>query len=406
MATTAKPEADEQPPSPKTDMDVDMDVDADAETDEDADADPITASYNIFLNPALPCGRRLLVLQHPNRTDDEPTQPRPQPTELRLKSDSGMVEVDVPLNTDAGAAYDREKGLRWGRALKSSMAAKNGGSHGLAGGFGFGAVQQRGGGRGKKGGGDADDEDKVLRTQTLGGQYPNADEVQYMVGVFQGNDIHLTPVSSLVLLRPQLHHIDATTQQERTAASAASSSAKEAAGSGSATAARAIHMTIKTTADGDAVTTETMADRLRFVQSEPWRKLPYTDENVEAAWDVYNDSLFLKTAPATESANDDATPAADARPERQLNDAVPRFGTKWGDRRLLEAVSGITKPEPEPAPVEVKPEPNKEKLPDPPADEAKRPRAHPKGAASAATRRGGRAKPASSKADASTVNID
>jgi DNA-directed RNA polymerase-3 subunit RPC5 len=151
--------------------------------------DPITATYNVFLNPALPHGRRLLVLQHPNRTDDAP---RPPPTELRLKAASGMVEVDMPM--DHTSAYDREKGLKWGRTLQASMAAKNGGSHGLAGGFGFGAVQQRG--ASKKAIELEDDsnldwneamrQNKVLTTQTLGGQYPEADEVQYMVGVFQG----------------------------------------------------------------------------------------------------------------------------------------------------------------------------------------------------------------------------
>lgn len=215
-------------------------------------------------------------------------------------------------------------------------------------------------------------------------------------------DLHLTPVSSLVLLRPQLHHLDAATQQERSAASAASASAKEAAGSGSATAARAIHMTIKTTADGDAVTTETMADRLRSVQSEPWRKLPYTDENVEAAWEVYNDSLFLKAVPAAEGAADNAAPAADAQPGAQLQDTTPRFDSKWGGKRLLEAVSGITKSDPEPAPVQAKPEPKTEKLPGPAAEEAKRQKARPRGgSAAAAGRRGGRAKPATT-----TINID
>lgn len=162
----------------------------------DDDDDPITASYPVFLNPALPLGRRLLVLQHPNRTDESGT--RPPPSELRLKAESGMVEVDMPL--DYTEAYDRDKGLRWGRTLQMSMAAKNGGSHGLAGGFGFGAVQQRGSGSGaggrKRSEVDAEDlidwneairQDKVLRTQTLGGQYPDADEVQYMVGVFQGS---------------------------------------------------------------------------------------------------------------------------------------------------------------------------------------------------------------------------
>jgi DNA-directed RNA polymerase-3 subunit RPC5 len=77
------------------------------------------------------------------------------------------------------------------------MASKNGGSHGLAGGFGFGAVQQRGGAR-KRADEDEDEhmdwneamrQQKVLTTQTLGGQLSGDDGVQYMVGVFQGSTI-------------------------------------------------------------------------------------------------------------------------------------------------------------------------------------------------------------------------
>lgn len=182
--------------------------------DVDSDDDPITASYPVFLNPALPLGRRLLVLQHPNRTDDSP---RPPPSELRLKAQSGMVEVDMPL--DYTTAYDREKGQKWGRTLQSSMASKSGGSHGLAGGFGFGAVQRNTGGR-KKNDDDDDDlmdwnesvrQDKVLRTQTLGGQYPDADEVQYMVGVFQGSKYLLSFIlfGFLVLSSTVYHSVSA-----------------------------------------------------------------------------------------------------------------------------------------------------------------------------------------------------
>jgi hypothetical protein len=86
--------------------------------------------------------------------------------------------------------------------LNASMATKNGGSHGLAGGFGFGTVQARGG---RKKAEEEDEvmdwaeavrQDKVLRTQTLGGQYPEYKEVQHMVGVFQGS-------KSQQLLSPQ-----------------------------------------------------------------------------------------------------------------------------------------------------------------------------------------------------------
>lgn len=167
-------------------------------------------------------------------------------------------------------------------------------------------------------------------------------------------------------------------------------------------------MTIKATADGDAVTTETMADRLRFVQTEPWRKMRYTDENEEAAWEVYNESLFLrpKADDADTAGAEPATEGSEAV-ERDLEERVPKFGAKWGDKKMLEAVSGIVKPEPEPEP-EVKPEP-KDKQPEQApkdADEARKPKGRTRGGSTAAaSRRGGRAKTAS-KAAASTVDID
>ncbi|KAM0457472.1 hypothetical protein ACHAPV_003380 [Trichoderma viride] len=363
--------------------------------DSTEDDDPITASYQVFLNPSLPLGRRLLVLQHPNRTD---STPRPPPTELRLKEHSGMVEVDIPQ--DNTTAYDREKGLKWGRALQNSMAVKNGGSHGLAGGFGVGAVQQRA--PRKKGDVEEDDnldwndavrQGRVLSTQTLGGQYPDTDEVQYMVGVFQGKDLHLTPVSNLIHLRPQLHHIDATTQQDRQSSAAAAASSKEG-GTAPTAAARAIHMTIKTAADGtaDGVSTETMADRLRSVQTEPWRKMRYTDENEETAWEVYNDSLFLRPKADPTAAAGESAPAPE---DHDLEELVPTLGNKWNDNEFLESISGIKKPEPVPVqPVEKKPESRAITAPveeaPPPRTTAARPRA---GAAAAlASRRGGRSK--------------
>ncbi|KAH8736470.1 Sin-like protein conserved region-domain-containing protein [Ilyonectria robusta] len=378
-------------------MDLDADIDPSLTATLDDDDDPVTATYQVFINPSLPLGRRLLVLQHPNRTDDAP---RPPPTELRVKANAGMVEVDMPL--DNSAAYDREKGLKWGRTLHTSMAAKNGGSHGLAGGFGFGTVQRGAGGR-KKAEGEDDDvldwteavrQDKVLRTQTLGGQYPDYKEVQHMVGVFQGKDLHLTPVSSLVHLRPQLHHIDAAAQLERQAAASAS---KEAAPTTGAGAARAIHMTVKATGDGDGVTTETMADRLRAVQSEHWRTLRYTDENEEAAWEVYNESLFLRPAQEGDAENEDAA----GEDERPLDEAVPHFGARWTDKQLLEAVSGIEKPDPVPVvkeePKPIQPAPVQPVQPEPAPEEARKPKLRPRGGAAAGpSRRGGRTRGASS----------
>ncbi|KAL6923604.1 hypothetical protein ACHAPO_007842 [Fusarium lateritium] len=401
-------------PAPAASMDVDqMDVDSSIKPstannattidDDDDDDDPVTATYNVFINPSLPLGRRLLVLQHPNRTDESP---RPPPTELRVKAQAGMVEVDVPL--DNTVAYDREKGLKWGKTLNASMATKNGGSHGLAGGFGFGTVQARGGRKKAEEDDEAVDwaeavrQDKVLRTQTLGGQYPEYKEVQHMVGVFQGKDLHLTPVSSLVHLRPQLHHIDATVQQERQAAATKDSAPTTTGGT-----ARAIHMTVKATGDGETVTTETMADRLRSVQTEHWRTMHYTDENEEAAWEVYNESLFLRRTQDDE-AEEKADDADDAdEKEQALEESVPKFARRWNDNDLLYAVSGIERPKTPELVVkeEPKPAPSKQaEQPVPGSEEARKPKLRPRGGAAAGgvARRGGKPRAAASK----TVNID
>lgn len=177
----------------------------------------------------------------------------------------------------------------------------------------------------------------------------------------------MTPVSNLVHLRPQLHHVDAVAHQERLAATNA---AKDAASgpSGAASGAKAIHMTIKQGSDGNVVTTETMIDRLHAVQKEEWRRLKFTDENDEAAWEVYQESMILggkeaaKRAAEAERAarlaalNDDEDEdgedkgkgkemvAEEAKMEVDIVEQVSKLSTTWGDDQLLEAVSGIVKP--------------------------------------------------------------
>lgn len=162
------------------------------------DDDPIVATINVLVKPSLPAHRRVLVLEHPTRSDG--SRPARAPLELRTKPATGMVELDFPVDF-AGPGYDRAKGKAWGAHLARSTEAKKGGSHGLAGGFGVGAPPPRA----SAGGSRRDDptagldasmmdwtealrRDLVLRTQTLGGQTPDAGaESKYMVGVFAGS---------------------------------------------------------------------------------------------------------------------------------------------------------------------------------------------------------------------------
>ena len=187
--------------------------------------------------------------------------------------------------------------------------------------------------------------------------------------IFLTEHLHLTPVSNLIHLRPQLHHIDAATQQERQSSAAAAAAANKDGAPATTSSARAIHMTIKTTSDGaDGVSTETMADRLRAVQTEPWRKMRYTDENDETAWDVYNESLFLRPRADPTTTGEQQQQQAEA--DHDLEELVPTLGNKWDDTQFLESISGIKKPQP---------------VPEPPAAEQKKPEPAAAAAAAATT---------------------
>ncbi|RWA12445.1 hypothetical protein EKO27_g2640 [Xylaria grammica] len=255
--------------------------------DPPADPDPIIASYKVYANPALATGRKLLIMQHPNQQGPI-NYPYASITDIRIKNRSGMVEVDVPIS-HALADYDRDKGQRWGGALAKSLAAKNGGTHGLAGGFGVGVSTIRPSKRRDEFEKDIDmmdwseavRQDKVLRTKTLGGQLPaeSETECQWMVGVFKGN---------------------AMSEQERAGRreGAGSVGGKEGVpATASSAGARAIHMSIKSAdSGGGELTTETMADRLRTVQTEAWSRLQYEDDESAKSWNVFNNNLVYRSA--------------------------------------------------------------------------------------------------------------
>ncbi|KAK0643923.1 Sin-like protein conserved region-domain-containing protein [Cercophora newfieldiana] len=334
-----------------------------ANDDED---DPVVATYSVFMKPPLPDNKKLLILQYVNKTAQDPTTIRqPRITEMRVKPKTGMIEVDVPIDTTQ--VYDQGKGIKWGTMLQKSMETKKGGSLGLAGGFGIGGHAVRSAG-GRSGGGNDDNnptswaeatrQDKVLRTQTLGGGRSTEEEnAKYMVGVFQGKNIHLTPVSSLIHLRPVPYHIDAVAEQEKLSrpapSGAAAAAAEKAAG-------RAIQMTLKAAMDDQGVATETMADRLRSVQSETWRRIEWFEDETKASWEAYNELLLMRSeasaAAKQQDAEDDKSKGKEVATDAPVDDSgapdlvekVTQLRTDWGEDELLRAVSGIEAGDPKP----------------------------------------------------------
>ena len=166
-----------------------------------------------------------------------------------------------------------------------------------------------------------------------------------------------------------MHYIDATAEQDRlgrTSGSGGGGAAGSGAGGGSGAGskeggpARAIHMTIKSAAtDGAEVVTETIADRLRAVQVEGWRRMEYADEDTEDAWIAYQESLLIPRPEAVSAAAGGAAgEGADSgkgkelafagAPADELHESVDKLQTEWGEEELLRALAGIKADDPKP----------------------------------------------------------
>lgn len=295
--------------------------------DDIEDDDPIEASYDVYINPQWQDGRQLYILQFPNRPsrEDYSSNNSSLPLELRLKPKAGLVELDVPL--DPWTNYDRGKGVQWGEAMRKSNASKSNtstgqgqtGSHGLAGGFGIGGVAP-GPGRGRQPQEDTlavqqeilEDfaggitQQRVLTKQTLGGQVVPKESASpnYYIGAFRKGQLHLSPVDEIVQMRPQFHHIDASAELDRIARSKT-----DAGAAGPGAGARAIHMTVKATGEGDDGGQDSMAERIKAAQEERWQTMRYIDDNSEAAWETFEDLFAQDTEnlPKLVSGIDDAT---------------------------------------------------------------------------------------------------
>lgn len=120
-------------------------------------------------------------------------------------------------------------------------------------------------------------------------------------------------------MRPQFHHIDAHTEQER---------AVRARDPGAAPARviepRAVHMTVKNPVDGEEDTTDTMHERITATQAENWRHHKYVDEDDTLAWESFGENLFV--GGPVEEAED-------------LQNKVPRLVSGYNDNEYLNSIS-------------------------------------------------------------------
>lgn len=100
-------------------------------------------------------------------------------------------------------------------------------------------------------------------------------------------------------------------------------------------------MTIKQSKDGgdDELVQETMADRLKKVQTETWRKMRYVHDESSDAWAMSEEVLYLDDAKGKQAEGGGGHAVAD------LADKVAALSTGWREVSMLETTSGIQNPE-------------------------------------------------------------
>ncbi|KAF2199117.1 hypothetical protein GQ43DRAFT_347063, partial [Delitschia confertaspora ATCC 74209] len=288
------------------------------------DDDVVVAEYDIFITPEM--AQQLYLLQYVNRRRDNPysqSNDNQQPVAIRIKEQSGFVEVDVPYKVH-DTNFNRPQAVRWGEAVRKTKELGQK-AWGFAAGFERAQAPPRGGPNRASTSAtgtantaptaadddgnidqylenfdDANEKGHVLNIQTLGGQIikdskPNA---HYMVGTFRGNELHLTKVAGIVQMRPQFNHIDAAAQVE-----ALNRRREREAQEGPRPAeARTVLMQQKRAESKDV---EQARKFLSDTNDEKWTKLQYIHEEEQKAYDTYHDTLFVhdtESAPKLKSA--------------------------------------------------------------------------------------------------------
>ncbi|EXJ78561.1 hypothetical protein A1O1_08962 [Capronia coronata CBS 617.96] len=267
--------------------------------------DPVIASYDVYLTkPLSPTAKeaasRLYVLQYPShRPYSKPyNAARSQaPTSLRLKPNSGFLEVDVPILTQEH--YNEHAGEKFGKGVAESRTLQAGGSHGLAGGFSAGSTQLKF--RDIPMHDQLNNPVQYLTTQTLGGKIvaPSPRDPIYLVGSFKKKQLHLSHVDAVVQMRPQFHHIDAEDElaQKRLQAANGTGPAKQKPGLEAPppkVESKAIEIKIKDNKDDakDRGLNEN-ARLLRDIQMEDWDHHDWVDEDESDSQTVFTTHLQL-----------------------------------------------------------------------------------------------------------------
>lgn len=300
--------------------------------------DPVIASYDVYIsNPPTTTSSkppRVFVLQyqsHRPSTKPYDSAHSQRPTSLRIKPETGIFELDIPIPTSNN--YNQPLGTQLGRTVREAKLAHPNSTHGLGGGFAQNLQQQTSTTPNNLT--SAPDynpipntsSDLSLRTQTLGGKLSVSTDKDpvYMLATIapRSQSLHLCHVDAVVQMRPQLHHIDAADDLKRRAESAAAAMGTtgklktEVLGPDGKIKleTKAIEMKLKDSSKEDPKdrNLNKNAKLLRAIQNETWNRYEWVEKQGSTP-------ALTSAIPATSSSSADTDTVA--APPQQLKSAL------------------------------------------------------------------------------------
>lgn len=203
--------------------------------------DPVIQEFPIVFNSQLPSMENVFLFQYPTRSSTYPyvNESNSGILEARIKPQSGMVEVDVPVETNQ--FYDEEKTEKW----------------------------------------------QKVESQTMGGVLKECKgHSNYMVGIFKNGELHVTPFKSVALLRPQFKYIDKIVQVQKDVNRALNAEARPRE-------AKVVQMSAKSSAElapkySGALVLKRMSEEEEFIHYE------WYDRDTDESWAVADKLLSLE----------------------------------------------------------------------------------------------------------------
>lgn len=214
---------------------------------EDED-DPVIQEFPVYFNNSI--SESLHLYQYPTRSALYPFVDALNTGIInsRVKSSSGVVEVDIPLAKNE--YYDPNKASKW----------------------------------------------QHLDLQTFGGvMKPCRDDGNfnnYMVGVFKDEELHVTPIKSIAQLRPQFKYVDQAVQSEKELNNAMNNKKDSSAAAKGKETTKAVQVTAKASGDNAPRHSGAISSR-KAADEEPFVHLEWFDRDSDEAWKTA-DGLMAK----------------------------------------------------------------------------------------------------------------